>query len=121
MAQPERKKHWRAFAACLAWACLALIGTGARASGLATQELRAEPAATAPSEHMPGIADCMPCALCLVAPAPSEHTFSAEAKEVEPSALRPRVAPTPPAIRIPPKSTYREHVPIRIAFCRWLD
>ena len=121
MVRRERSRWWRVLAACLAWTCLALIGTDARASNLATQEIRAEPVATMASERMSGAADCMPCTLCFVAPAPSEHTFTAEAKEAEPRALRVAAAPALPAIRCPSESDRREHVPIRIAYCRWLD
>ena len=121
MARHERSRRWRAFAACLAWACLALIGTGARASNVDTQELRAEAATAMVSERMSGAADCMPCALCFVAPAPSEHTFTCDAKEAAPWAQHVPAPLALPVTRVTSRSTPREHVPIRIAFCRWLD
>jgi hypothetical protein len=104
----------------LAWLCLALIGTGARAASLAMPEVRATPAEVT-SHGMPAASDCMPCALCYVAPAPSSHVVTIEAKEFESITWWVPVPPAPTVRRFLSNPRCREHVPIRISFCRWLD
>jgi hypothetical protein len=121
MPRLERGHRWCAVAAALVWLCLALIATGAHASSSATQEVRAIPAHAMTSQGMPEALDCMPCALCYVAPAPISHVVTVEAKEFESFTWwvhLPSVPAEPQALSDP---RYREHVPIRISFCRWLD
>jgi hypothetical protein len=70
MSRAERA-HWlRASAGALVWLCLALIGTGAAASSSTALEVRATPAYVTTSQGVPAVSNCMPCALCYVAPAP---------------------------------------------------
>ncbi len=121
MLRHECSRRCRALAACLGWALLALIGTGAQAANLAAHEMRPGAAATAADERIPAAMDCDPCALCFVAPAPGPHTFTADAKEAGPRLLFAAASPESAVFRFPARSTRRAHVPIRIAFCRWLD
>lgn len=58
----EFSQGWWAFAVCQAWACLASLGTEARASGLAVLQVGAAPIAAMASECMPGAGH----ALCAV-------------------------------------------------------
>lgn len=121
MSPAERVRRWPAIAAALAWLCLALIGTGARASSLAMPEVRATPAAAMTSQGVPAASDCMPCALCYIAPAPSSHGVTVEAKEFESFTWWVHLPPVPAEHRFLSNPRCREHVPIRITFCRWLD
>lgn len=122
MLRPELLRRWSLAAGASVLLCLALLGTGARASMPPVPELRAAAAATMPSTGTPMASDGMPCALCFVAAAPSPQTFAGEGKEPEPLTWWVHAQPTPSEARfrvldIAP----REHVPIRVAFCRWLD
>jgi hypothetical protein len=83
MPRLERVHRWCAVAAALLWLCLGLIATGAHASSSAPQEVRAMSAHAITSQGMPEASDCMPCALCYVAPAPISHVVTVEAKEFE--------------------------------------
>lgn len=124
MTRHDRRHRWWHFVATLAWACLALACTGAHASSLAprvVQEVRAEAVETRNDERMPGATDCRPCALCFVAPAPERHTFAGDSKAATEWPPPIAAAPQAPAMRAAWRRTCREHVPIRIAFCRWLD
>ena len=121
MSPAERVHRWAAIAAALVWLCLALIGTGARASTSGMSEVRATPAAAMTSQGSPAASDCMPCALCYIAPAPSLHVVTIEAKEFESFGWRVHVPPALPERRFLANPRCREHIPIRITFCRWLD
>ncbi len=46
-------------------------------------EVRATPAAAITSQGVPAVSNYMPCALCYIAPAPSSHVVTVEAKEFE--------------------------------------
>ena len=121
MLRHECSRRCRTLAAGLAWALLALIGAGAHAANLAAHEMRPGAAAAAADERIPAAMDCDPCALCFVAPAPGPHTFTVDAKETGPRILFAAASSASAVFRFPARSTRREHVPIRIAFCRWLD
>ncbi len=121
MPRVERAHRWCAIAAALVWLWLALIATGAHASSSATQEVRATPARAVTSQGMPEALDCMPCALCYIAPAPSSHVVTIEAKEFESITWWVHAQQAPTERRFLSNPRCREHVPIRISFCRWLD
>lgn len=121
MSPAERVHRWAAIAAALVWLWLALIGTDARASSSAMPEVRATPAAAVTSQSVPAASDCMPCALCYIAPAPSSHGVTAEAKVFESFTWWVPVPSAPVERRFLSNPRCREHVPIRITFCRWLD
>ena len=121
MSPAERVHRWAAIAAALVWLCLTLIDTDARASSSAMPELWTTPAAAMTSQGAPAASDCMPCALCCVAPAPSAHLVTVESKELESLTWWVHVPPAPTERRFLSNLRCREHVPIRITFCRWLD
>ena len=121
MSPAERVHRWAAITAALVWLCLALIGTGARASTAAMPEVRATLAAAMTSQGIPAASDCMPCALCYIAPAPSSHGGTVEAKHFESITWWVHVPPEPAERRFVSNPRCREHVPIRITLCRWLD
>jgi hypothetical protein len=121
MSAAEGVHRWAAIAAALAWLGLALIGTDAHASRSSMPEMRAAPAAAMTGQALPAASDCMPCTLCYAAPAPSSHGVMVEAKEFESFIWWVRVPPAPPERRFSSNPRCREHVPIRITFCRWLD
>lgn len=121
MSRAERVHRWAAIAAALIWLCVVLIGTGARASSSAVPEVRAMAAAAVASQGVPAALDCMPCALCYIAPAPSAHTVTVEAKEFESFTWWLPVPAAPAEHQFLSTPRCREHVPIRITFCRWLD
>ena len=107
--------------------CLALVGVGAEARSASASVQEARPViapamvSMADAKPMPGLADCAPCAGCYIAPAPSTHGFSGEGKEPEAQAWHVQAVPVPTADWW--LDTGREHLrlPVRIAFCRWLD
>lgn len=121
MARHEHLQRWCVIVGAAALLCLALLGAGARASNLPTQEVRATPAAQMSAQGMPMASDRMPCALCYVAPAPSAHTSTGEGKEPEAATWWLRDPSIPSTVRFLAAESSRVPVPIRIAFCRWLD
>ena len=121
MSLAERVHRWGAIAVALVWLCLALTVTGARASSTTMLEVRVTPATAMTSQSVPAALDCMPCALCYVATAPNSHVVTVEAKEFESFTWWVHVPPVLAEHRFPSNPRCREHVPIRIAFCRWLD
>lgn len=77
MPRRELIGRWRLALGAVLFLCLALMAAGARASASPTQEMSASAASSAAAPSMPMASDCMPCALCYVAPAPSAHTTAA--------------------------------------------
>lgn len=121
MSPAERRHRWAAIATALVWLCLALIGTDAHASSSAMPEVWATPDAATTSQGVPAALDCMPCALCYVAPAPSSNVVTVVANEFESSTWWVHTPAAPTQRRFLSNPRCLEHVPIRIAFCRWLD
>lgn len=121
MPWPERLRGQWAFVGAALLLCVALVGTGARASVMSMQEARAITASTMTAPGMPMASGSRPCALCYIAPTPSPHAFTGEGKEAEPLTWRVRARPTPAAVQFLATVGRRERVPIRVAFCRWLD
>ena len=119
-----REPRWGARVRALASAALALslviIGTQADASALVLEEVRPTAATAMSSQSMPAAFDCMPCARCFVAPAPATHGSGGD--DQAPEELRWHV-PRPPAFNAIFFDTGSRYIalPVRIAFCRWLD
>jgi len=99
---------------------LALLGTQAPPSVRMLEEARPATASVMDSRSMPAASDCTPCAGCYVAPAPATHGFSGDDQPPEehrwpvrrPSALSATFFDT---------GGWYVALPVRIAFCRWLD
>lgn len=121
MRRPDHPRAWCAFVGAALLLCVALMGTGARASVTSTQEVRATTALTMTGPAMPMASGSRPCALCYIAPTPSPHAFTGEGKEPEPLSWRVPAQPTPATVRFLTTVSRRDRVPIRVAFCRWLD
>ena len=77
-------ERWRVLAASMVWLCLALTGAPAMASQAMAQEARQSPGVMeAPMPSMPIASDCMPCAICCLAPTPTTQGFSGEIRQPE--------------------------------------
>ncbi|MGH6627508.1 MAG: hypothetical protein ACRECD_13400 [Burkholderiaceae bacterium] len=120
MGRLERLYQWRALCGVMLFLCLALLGTPAPASVAAMQEAKPLAAAAMASRSMPGVLDCAPCAGCYVGPAPTTHGFSGECKDAEAPAWREHGVPLSPTI-FHDTGSCRPPLPVRIAYCRWLD
>jgi hypothetical protein len=101
--------------------CLALLGGGAQAVVPTLQDMRPVVVSAMASQSMPMASDRMPCATCCIAPAPSTHGFNGEGKEPEPPAWWVHDQRNPTKVRFLETGSSRVPVPIRIAYCRWLD
>ena len=106
--------------ALLAW--LMLLGAAAAASPVPVGEEAGAPVVSgmAPSS-MPMTSDCMPCAICCMAPAPVTQGFSGQGHGPDAPSWRVNAPhePRPPgSLR---KGGLRACLPMRIAYCRWLD
>ena len=107
--------------------CLTLVGVGAEARSASASSQEARPVmapamvSMADAKPMLGLADCAPCAGCYIAPAPATHGFSGEGKEPEEPVWRVPAAPLADADDRIDSGGSRPRVPVRIAFCRWLD
>jgi len=120
MQRPEHFPRWRGFIGVAVFLCLALAGAGARASIAEMQQARRLQAPPAASHATPAAVDCMPCAGCYVAPAPSAHGCGGEGKEPDATGWQAQAAPSPRLRRSSETAGVRARVPVRIAFCRWL-
>ena len=121
MRRLERHCRWHAFVGVWVLVCLALLGGGARASTPTRQELRPVMVSAMASQSTPMASDGMPCATCCIAPAPSTHGFNGEGKEPESATWWVHDQRTPATVRFLETGSSRVQVPIRIAYCRWLD
>jgi hypothetical protein len=117
----ERHCRWHTFASVWVLVCLALLGGGVRASVPTLQEARPVMVSAMAAPSMPMASDGMPCATCCIAPAPSTHAFSGEGKEPESATWWVHEQRTPETVRFLETGSSRVKVPIRIAYCRWLD
>jgi len=115
--RPEPLRGWCAFVSVWVLMCLALLGGGAQGFASTSQEVRSAMA----SQSMPTASDRMPCAVCCIAPALSTHGFNGEGKEPESPAWWVHDRWTPATVRFLEIGSSRVQVPIRIAYCRWLD
>lgn len=121
MLRLDRFGGWCLALGAAVFLCLTLIASGARAAASPMQEMSAVATPPAAAQSMPMASDCVPCALCYVAPAPSAHTTTGEGKEPESATWWARDQSIPSTIRFLAGEGSRVPVPIRIAFCRWLD
>ena len=117
MRQPDRLGRWGALRRLVL--CLALLGACAQAAPRAMQGANGNSAAAMDAHTMLAFADCMPCRGCYLAPAP--QGFSGEGKEPEDPVWRVPAAPPADADDRMVSGGWRPRVPVRIAFCRWLD
>lgn len=122
MRRPEWRALWPAwFGAASLLLCLALESVGARTSAFAEREPGFRVSAdvlerpVSPSMHE------APCASCCVAPAPVVHGFNGETKEAAPSHWPAHAEAARPRQWLFALKGLAERVPVRIAFCRWLD
>lgn len=117
----HRGAHMRAFVRAALALSLVVLGTHARASALVLQELRPTAATAMSSQSMPAAFDCTPCAaVCCVAPPPETHGFSGEDQPPEEHRWHLQRPPTFNEIFFDTGGWYVA-LPVRIAFCRWLD
>lgn len=107
--------------------CLTLVGAGADARSRSGSLPEVRPATASQMQPMGGaqpmssLADCVPCAGCYIAPAPATHGFSGECKESEASVSWVQAVPALSAERWVDTVGNQTRLPIRIAFCRWLN
>lgn len=122
MQRPEsRRQLLRAFVGVWLLLCLAPFVGAARGSATTAAAARPMAALATPSQPTPQASDGMPGVGCSLAPAPAAQ--GAGGDPGEPGELRWRVQ----APAVPDATWFRdigvEHprLPVRIAFCRWLN
>lgn len=102
--------------------CALLLVVNARA---ATAELEARPVGAMGTmlrgHSIVDAMDCPPCIGCYTAPAPSLQGFSGETRQPDESAWPLHAAEARAPIRTFDDGGRRASMPVRIAFCRWLD
>ncbi len=115
--------HLRSLAFVGAWLvlCPVLMSGEARASTTTMPEGRSEPASARPSVPMPQLLDCMPCFGCYLAPAPVAQGVSGEPPGPREPAGRVTDAELPIWPECIEAGARPPRLPVRIAFCRWLD
>lgn len=74
-----------------------------------------------PASAMPQMLDCLPCAGCYVAPAPTVQGGSAEPGQSGEPAWRCHSVALSDATRAADTGGWPPRLPVRIAYCRWLD
>jgi hypothetical protein len=99
---------------------LVLLVAQARASVHVLEEARPTVASAMDSRPMPAAFDCAPCARCYVAPAPATHGFSGDDQAPEERRWHVQLPPAFNEIFFDTGGRYVA-LPVRIAFCRWLD
>jgi hypothetical protein len=117
----DRLCRWQVSVSAWVLVCLALLGRGASASVPTLQEAPPVMVSTTASPSMPMASDRMPCATCCIAPAPSTHGFNDEGKEPESTSWWVHEQRSAATVRFLETGSSRVKVPIRIAYCRWLD
>ena len=125
MAQLYRELSWNAPVRLLVRAALALslvlLGTQVGAPEVAREEARPTAVSSAvSSQSMPVAFDCTPCARCYVAPAPATHGFNGDDHPPEERWWHVHQPSVPGAI-VFETGGWHVALPVRIAFCRWLD
>jgi hypothetical protein len=73
------------------------------------------------SQSRPQLSNSMPCARCFAAPAPAVQGVSAEPGEPTEPAWRAQVSAAPDSSAFMDAGNQLPRLPVRIAFCRWLD
>ena len=71
--------------------------------------------------HQESRLDCCPCAACCTAPVPAAHSFSGESREASTPTWHVLPRRTDSSARTVDTRGRRTLLPVRIAFCRWLD
>ncbi|WP_439387862.1 hypothetical protein [Ideonella sp. YS5] len=113
---------WPALATAAAWLCLALLTEPAAASQAVVHEARAAPAVIeAPMPSMPMASDCMPCAICCLAPTPTTQGFSGECRETEAPGWQLLAQPAPEVAEAFDSGRGHPRLPVCIVYCRWRD
>jgi hypothetical protein len=113
-----------AFVGAWVFLCLALVSGTSRASMTSmapTAEARPMVASAMPAAVMPQMLDCMPCAGCYVAPAPVAQGVSAEPGGTNEPAWRVHDPAQPDTTQTSNPGGWPPRLPVRIAYCRWLD
>lgn len=123
MSQHNLEFRWDALARAFVWAALTLsfvlLFAQPRASALDSRETRLG-ATSAMSSPSVAAFDCAPCARCYVAPTPESHRFSSD--DQPPKEHRGRVLPSSVfSATLVDTAGWYVPLPVRIAFCRWLD
>lgn len=122
MPRREHLRLWRVIGAVVAWLCLAPLPAPALAASQAMQEgYPAQTVMEAPMQSMPMASDCMPCALCCLAPAPTTHGFSGERRQLEVPGWQLLAPPVPDAVVSVEVGGGVPRLPVRIVYCRWRD
>ena len=116
--------------ACVAvGACLLLVlfsGGSQASTGRVADERPMVAPATAPGTEvalhpMPKALDDMTCAQCYAAPGPAADGVSAESGLRETTARQERTTSVDDTTLFKDTGGWRQRLPVRIAFCRWLD
>ena len=122
MLRADLRRSWRACLGVIAFLCLTWLGTDVRASSSAAQGIRVTADSTSASWSGLIAADRTPCALCYGAPEPAVHGLSATCTKRPPLAWWTELPTATEATwQVATDSGGQGIVPIRIAFCRWLD
>jgi len=104
--------------------CLVLLGGATRAAAIVPEAGPVSDGATASTRQAPSTADlfdCAPCVACCVAPPPSLHTHGGEPRAPDEPSWPTHAAEGPPRAAELDSGGWRACMPVRIAFCRWLD
>lgn len=120
MQRREQFARGRVFIGGALFVCLALLTVSTQASSAEVQQARSvlEPAAA--SLATSSAIDCLPCAGCYAAPAPSTHGFGGEGYEPDAPRWRLHAALSGDSPGLFARRCLRAAVPVRIAFCRWV-
>lgn len=122
MRWPERRlRRPLALAGVLLCLYLVLAPGASRASAVAMQEAQSMAPAVVASTPMRQMLDCMPCVGCYAAPAPVGQGVSGEPGDVDGLAWQARDPALPRSMWSTDAGGWRAQLPLRIAFCRWLD
>lgn len=105
-------------AAALAFFAATLAGP-VHALGAVASNVSAMAQAVAQENPMPSAFDCLPCASCYLAPAPTAHGFTGEADETRQAAWQLVTKPLASAQKPRDLSKTEASVPLRVANCCW--
>ena len=105
----------------LLWFTLASSSTGATASSPMRQEAEPVAAAGVALGSMPMTTGCIPCAICCIAPAPATHGFNGRCHGPDAPSWRVHAPHEPLPAGSFATGRLRACLPVRIAYCRWLD
>ena len=116
-----RSRWLRQAVGSLVLLCPALPGPAAQA----TSAMHARPplvdAMVAATKHGPSMAGAPECVACDVAPAPSQHGFGGDSQQPDEPPWPLHAAEASTTLDAFDSGGRRARMPVRIAFCRWLD